>query len=149
MKVHVKWVVLLSISVLSGVGYGVSGPIPPAAAQNANEAAGDALLRKAFRERLSNLQVEGGGVVTQVLPDDQDGSRHQRFIVRLRSGQTLLIAHNIDLAPRVASLKERDSVSFHGEYEWNAKGGVIHWTHRDPAGRHEAGWVRHKDRIYQ
>lgn len=91
----------------------------------------------------SGSQVSGHGVVTRLLADDSEGSRHQRFIVTLASGQTLLIAHNIDLAPRIAALKSGDSVAFNGVYEWNAKGGVIHWTHRDPSGRHQPGWLRH------
>lgn len=76
-------------------------------------------------------------------------SRHQRFILTLSSGQTLLVAHNIDLAPRLASLKSGDSVAFNGVYEWNAKGGVIHWTHRDRSGRHQAGWLKHAGQTYQ
>ena len=40
-------------------------------------------------------------------------------------------------------------VAFHGVYEWNDKGGVVHWTHHDPQGQHEAGWVRHRGRTYQ
>ena len=87
----------------------------------------------------SGQQVRGQGTVSRILPDDNDGSRHQRFILRLSSGRTLLIAHNIDLAPRVSSLRTGDTVSFNGEYEWNDKGGVIHWTHHDPQGRHAAG----------
>lgn len=87
--------------------------------------------------------------MTRVLPDDNDGSRHQRFIVRLDSGQTILIAHNIDIAPRIASLNAGDAVDFNGEYEWNPKGGVVHWTHRDPAGRHPAGWLRHNGMTFQ
>ncbi len=97
----------------------------------------------------SGQQVRGSGVVVRVLPDDNDGSRHQRFIVRLASGRTLLIAHNIDLAPRVPSLGQGDSVGFYGEYEWNDRGGVIHWTHHDPQGRHPAGWIEHRGRRYQ
>ena len=84
-------------------------------------------------------QVSGTGTVERVLSDDNDGSRHQRFILRLSSGRTLLIAHNIDLAPRVSSIKVGDTVSFYGEYEPNEKGGVIHWTHHDPQGRHVTG----------
>ncbi len=85
----------------------------------------------------------------KLLPDDNNGSRHQRFIVRLDSGRTLLVSHNIDLASRIDSLHAGDTVAFYGEYEWNPKGGVIHWTHRDPQGRHVAGWIRHDRRIYQ
>lgn len=110
---------------------------------------GDAAFEKAFAERLHNQQLAGQGTVVKLLPDDNDGSRHQRFIVRLGSGQTLLVSHNIDLAPRIDSLRVGDTVAFYGEFEWNPKGGVMHWTHHDPQGRHPAGWIRHDGRIYQ
>lgn len=109
----------------------------------------DGALAEAFEQRRSDVQVRGSGEVVRVLADDNDGNRHQRFIVRLASGQTVLLAHNIDLAGRVASLKAGDTIEFNGEYEWNPQGGVIHWTHRDPRGTHEAGWIRHDGRIYQ
>lgn len=109
----------------------------------------DPILARAFENRQSNLQIGGQGTVSKILPDDLDGSRHQRFLIRLDSGQTLLVAHNIDLAPRIDSLKKGDSVEFYGEYEWNAKGGVIHWTHHDPAGRHADGWIRHGGKTYR
>jgi hypothetical protein len=111
-------------------------------------AAGDEIGR-AFKNRTSNVQVEGEGVVTRILADDLSGSKHQRFIVQLKSGQTVLITHNIDIAPRVDELEIDDSVSFYGEYVWNEKGGMIHWTHHDPEGRHQAGWVKHNGRTYQ
>ena len=109
----------------------------------------DEILARAFEQRLSNIQVEGQGVVRKLLSDDNDGRRHQRFILELASGQTLLMSHNIDLAPRVEGLRKGDAVSFYGEYEWNDKGGVIHWTHHDPRKRHPAGWIKHDGRIYQ
>ncbi|MHB1187528.1 DUF3465 domain-containing protein [Thiobacillus sp.] len=110
---------------------------------------GDAAIENAFANRLGNQQVEGQGTVVKTLADDTDGSRHQRFIVRLESGQTLLVSHNIDLAPRIDTLRTGDTVAFYGEYEWNPKGGVIHWTHHDPQGRRPAGWIRHGGRTYQ
>jgi hypothetical protein len=109
----------------------------------------DSVLAQAFQQRQGNLQVQGMGAVIKVLPDDRDGSRHQRFILKLDSGQTILVAHNIDLAPRIDSLATGDSVEFFGEYEWNARGGVIHWTHDDPRGQHTPGWLKHSGRIYQ
>lgn len=103
----------------------------------------------AFKARQSDVQVRGQGVVIKLLSDDNKGSRHQRFILRLASDRTLLVAHNIDLAARIDSLREGDEVEFFGEYEWNDKGGVLHWTHDDPQGRHVAGWLRHRGIVYQ
>lgn len=109
----------------------------------------DAALQAAFEAQRGDLQIEGQGTVIKVLPDDNKGSRHQRFILRLGSGQTVLVAHNIDLAPRVPGLAEGDTVTFFGEYEWNPQGGVIHWTHHDPGGRHVGGWLRHRGQTYE
>ena len=95
---------------------------------------------------LNYVGLYGSGAV---LADDNEGSRHQRLIVELASGHTLLIAHNIDLAPRVAGVRSGDTLIFRGEYEWNQQGGVIHWTHHDPQGRHPDGWLRHRGRTYQ
>ena len=109
----------------------------------------DEIFANAFEKGKSDIQEEGKGIVIKILSDDNDGSRHQRFILRLDSGQTLLITHNIDLAPRVSSLSEGDGVAFYGVYEWNSKGGIIHWTHHDPNDRHMAGWLQHNGKIYQ
>ena len=109
----------------------------------------DVILREAYQNSQSDIQVEGSGRVITLLADDTDGSPHQRFILRLNSGQTLLIAHNIALAPRIPNLETGDTVEFYGEYEWNYKGGVLHWTHDDPQRRHVAGWLKHNGRTYQ
>jgi hypothetical protein len=103
----------------------------------------------AFDNQLSGVEVSGEGTVSRILGDDREGDRHQRFILALDSGQTLLVAHNVDLAPRIESLAVGDRVAFRGEYEWNEKGGVLHWTHHDPQGQHEAGFLRHRGRTYQ
>ncbi len=103
----------------------------------------------AYENRQSDVQVSGFGEVVKVLRDDNKGSRHQKMILKIASGLRLLIAHNIDLAPRIDNIREGDTVEFYGEYEWNEKGGVIHWTHHDPGGRHKDGWLKHKGEIYQ
>jgi hypothetical protein len=111
--------------------------------------AGDAALAKAFADRASDLEVEGDGTVARLLPDDEEGGRHQRFIVRLASGQTLLVAHNIDVAPRVEGLEVGETIAFRGVYEWSSEGGTIHWTHHDPSGDHASGWLRHSGRVFE
>ena len=108
-----------------------------------------AKIAKAFKTQQSDLQVRASGTVIKILPDDTKGSKHQRFILKLSNQQTLLIAHNIDLAPRIPGLKVADTVEFYGEYEWNKKGGVVHWTHHDPQKKHLGGWLKHKGKIYQ
>jgi len=112
-------------------------------------ASNDQQITNAFQNKQSDSQVSGSGVVVSILADDTKGSQHQKFILKLSSGQTLLISHNIDLAPRINTLHKGDTVEFYGEYEWNAKGGVVHWTHRDPGGRHADGWLKHQGVTYQ
>jgi cold shock CspA family protein len=109
----------------------------------------DAIIANAFSNHQSNLQISGQGIVTKRLSDDNSGIKHQKFIISLSSGQTLLIAHNIDLAPRISSLRQGDSIQFYGEYEWNGRGGIVHWTHRDPNGSHVDGWLEHQGQRYQ
>lgn len=106
-------------------------------------------IKAAHEQRQSNVQVQGIGRVKAILRDDNDGSRHQKFILVLKNGLSILVAHNIDLAPKIPNLKKGDVVEFYGEYEYNPKGGVLHWTHRDPQSRHESGWLKHDGQIYQ
>jgi hypothetical protein len=107
------------------------------------------ILKNAYIHKQSHIQVKDSGTVIKVLKDDNTGSRHQRFLISLPSGQTLLVAHNIDLAPKIYDLKKGDTIFFSGEYIWNKKGGVIHWTHHDPQRKHVGGWLKHKGRTYQ
>lgn len=110
---------------------------------SAVEQNGTRIIEHAFKSKLSNIQVEGAGRVIAILPDDNEGSRHQKFILELENGQTILVAHNIDLASRLSNLKKGDRVEFFGEYEYSQKGGVIHWTHHDPRKKHPDGWLKH------
>jgi hypothetical protein len=103
----------------------------------------------AFAAAQSHVEVSGEGVVVKLLADDKAGGRHQRFILKLPSGQTLLVAHNVDLASRIDTLQQGDVIQFYGEYLWNEQGGLLHWTHRDPKGKHPEGWLLHNGKRYQ
>lgn len=85
--------------------------------------------------------------VSRLLSDDNEGSRHQRFIVTLDNRRTLLIAHNIDLAERVP-VRKGSAITLRGRYEPNDRGGVIHWTHHDPQGG-PGGWIEFRGQRYE
>lgn len=104
---------------------------------------------KAYKRQLSDVFIEGKGRVVRQLSDDNNGSRHQRFILRVKGGNTILVAHNIDLAPRINSLSIGDTISFRGEYVYNEKGGILHWTHHDPSNQITGGWLKHHNKTYE
>lgn len=108
--------------------------------RSADDTAGAERIARAFEAGESGFMVTVAGKVVKVLPDDRDGSRHQRFLLRIEAGPTLLVAHNIDLAERVR-IGPGDPLRLRGQYEWNDRGGVLHWTHRDPDGEHPGGWI--------
>ena len=109
---------------------------------------GNSDIADAYSARQSGLMVEFEAQVQRILPDDTEGNPHQRLILRLSNGHTLLLAHNIDLAERVP-VDQWDNVRVRGEYEWNAQGGVVHWTHRDPGMGIKHGWVEHRGVRYE
>jgi hypothetical protein len=149
-----KFAVLMVLACLAFVTVSCDRPPPrkatPSAKKKSAESTDDTdRIRKAFKQRKSDLQVRAEGKVVKVLADDTKGSRHQRFILKLSNSITVLVAHNIDLAPRIKNLKKGDTVEFYGEYKWNDKGGVIHWTHHDPKKKHPGGWLRHNGKNYE
>jgi hypothetical protein len=113
-----------------------------------DQATSDGSVEQAFAGQRSGVWVDAGGRVARLLSDDNEGSRHQRFILALNSGHTVLVSHNIDLAERVP-VRKGESLKLHGRYEWNERGGVIHWTHHDPEGFMRGGWIRYQGAVYR
>ena len=105
-------------------------------------------MSQGFEKSDDGSWIEVTGFVNRLLSDDSDGSRHQRFVIDIGDRRTLLIAHNIDLANRVP-LGMGDRVYVRGLYEWNDLGGLVHWTHKDPLGVEDGGYVRYRTRTYQ
>ena len=102
-------------------------------------------MQRDFAERRSNVEVTVDATVTRLLTDDTGPSgTHQRFIVQVSGAtQTLLIDNNVDIGRRVP-VAVGDAVTIHGEYVWNAEGGLVHFTHHDPQRTHEDGWIELK-----
>lgn len=120
----------------------------PEQSTGSSQNSGNLTIEDAVQRKLSGRMLQADGTVSRSLPDDDEGSRHQRFILKLASGHTVLVAHNIDLAKRVP-LGPGDKITVYGQFEWNDKGGVLHWTHHDPSNRHEWGWIDHRGQRYQ
>lgn len=147
-----KKAALAALLLLAALWFGRQSAPPQQDAQTTADAAptaGNAVIAEAYTRRLRDVPVQAEGRVVKLMPDDRQGSRHQRFLLDTGAGHTVLVAHNIDLAPRIDGLRHGDTVAFKGEYVWNAKGGVVHWTHHDPDGSHPGGWLLHQGRRYQ
>jgi hypothetical protein len=105
-------------------------------------------IEEAFKKKISDVPLTIEGKVVEILEDDTDETPHQRFIVKVGSGHTVLISHNLDRAYRVP-VKIGDPVEVHGTYEWNEIGGLIHKTHHDDRGIHEDGWINFAGKKHQ
>ncbi len=157
MKLKKKNILLLGVALIiyglaqqGGMNFNdASAQLGNVSSESAQLESSDTSLHNAFISGQSDVQVQGSGVVKKVLADDRKGLQHQKFILQTGADHTVLVAHNIDVAPRIPGLKSGDTVGFYGEYEWTRQGGVIHWTHRDTKGRHINGWLKHNGKTYQ
>jgi hypothetical protein len=123
----------------TATGNGLAEPEPPALDRQQDD------VGRVWR---AGQWLELQAHVERILRDDKEGARHQRFIVRVPDGRTLLVAHNIDVAPRIP-VDTGDAVRLRGEYQPNERGGVIHWTHHDPQGQIDGGWIEHRGKRYK
>lgn len=163
-RITSRFVLLAGLILLGGQPSVSKESLPPQASHGSSSVtvSNDGIV-EAFQRRKSHIQLGGSGHIVKLLQDDHKGARHQRFLATINAQQTLLFAHNIDLAPRIP-LETGDEISFFGEYIYNPKGGIMHWTHHDPNGHdpkrydskdhdtkrsHVGGWIMHKGRKYQ
>jgi hypothetical protein len=110
----------------------------------------DGAVCSAYSAGRSHVEVVADGTVTRLL-GVQAGrvSPHEGFLLRLASGCSLVvrIEANTDFTGPIP-LADGQHVVVKGEYEYYPLGGVIHWTHRDPRGRHEGGYIESGGRTY-
>ena len=110
---------------------------------------GERVVDRAYAQKRSDIWLQARGRIVKMLPDDRnpEGGRHQKMLVALKSGLTIKVVHNYDIAKKIPA-REGDEIEFRGEYEYYNKGGTIHWTHHDPGGYHDGGWIKHKGTTY-
>jgi hypothetical protein len=126
-----------------------TAPPETTAAKTTKEDTEALYIKELFDNKKTDVWVSGKGTVSRLLSDDNNGDRHQRFILEMSTGQTLLVAHNIDIAPYLEGLEKGDTVSFYGEYYYSDEGGGIHWTHHDPDGSSDGGWLKWGGKTYK
>jgi hypothetical protein len=100
----------------------------------------DSQVIEAQEEHLNKVELTVRAKVKKILPTDTEGLPHERFLLELSNRTTVLVAHDLKMAPSVP-IQEGDMPIIRGEYIWNERGGVIHWTHHTDTPRHEGGWI--------
>ena len=123
----------------SGAGSGQSSP-----AQSIDQSQ----LLQAQAARARKVELMFSARVKKILPDDTKGLPHQRLLLDVENGSTVLLAHDIKYAPKVP-VQVGDVIVVKGEYVWNRKGGVVHWTHRSDTPRHEGGYIEFSGQRYE
>lgn len=105
-------------------------------------------LIEAQQSRAKKKEILFSARVKRLLPDDTKGLPHQRFLLEIENGSTVLVAHDTKYAPKVP-IQVGDILVIKGEYIWNRKGGIVHWTHRSDTPKHEGGYIEFDGQRYQ
>ena len=105
-------------------------------------------IRQARNDTNARFWLTLDATVVKKLKDDRKGDQHQKFLIKVADDITLLVAHNIDIADYVP-LSVGDKIRIKGRYEWNHRGGVIHWTHYDQRNHRERGWIYYNGKYYK
>lgn len=117
---------------------------------SATQSPNDAAVCAVYSAGRSHVEVIANGSVTRTM-GVQPGriSPHEGFLLQLATGCRLVVRveANTDFTGPIP-LDPGEHVVVKGEYEYYPLGGVIHWTHRDPRGRHEGGYIEAGGRTY-
>ncbi|MBA3856446.1 MAG: hypothetical protein C0507_05995 [Cyanobacteria bacterium PR.3.49] len=123
-------------------------PAPAKDAQTAAPVPGDAEAIRAQQLQLVKVPLTVTAPVKKMLKYDDRGLPHEKFLLLLSNGTTILVAHNTKMAPYVP-IQPGDTVTVHGEYIWNKKGGLIHWTHHSDSPNHAGGYIDFNGKRYE
>lgn len=119
---------------------------------SATDTGSNAAVYDAWRAQRSRVEVTATGSVARVLGDRSGPSgMHEGFLLHLNGSQgrglTVRVEDNTDITGPIP-MRSGDDVQVRGEYIYDPRGGIIHYTHHDPRGRHSSGYVRVNGRVY-
>ncbi len=95
---------------------------------------------------LDFVEIKGAEVV-RLLPDDNEGRRHQKWIFEIAGGHRITAIYNTSFSEAVP-LEIGDIVNVGGQYIFDKNGGVIHWLHVDPKKNRPDGYVELNGKRY-
>lgn len=141
-RICLRWfsAAAVGLTVLAGCGAAGTSPTTGAGAGSGTVPACQA-ARAAFDQHRSHVWLTVGARVDRLLADAHGRYTHQRFIVQCASGQTVLVVNDVSIGQR-APVSVGDAVTVSGEYIWDSKGGLIHFTHHDPEHALPGGYIR-------
>ncbi|MBC7544269.1 MAG: DUF3465 domain-containing protein [Candidatus Sericytochromatia bacterium] len=136
-----------AILTVTGCGPKFNGPVASMPLTPAISQAAASTATTEGRKPTAAQWVTVTGKVTKLLPDDNQGSKHQHFLFTSPSqAKTLKVAHNTDLAAYVP-VKVGDTIEVKCEFIVSNPYDIAHWTHYDPMGG-EGGYIKLNGKIY-
>lgn len=102
-----------------------------------------------YNSQRGGVFVESVGRIVKILDDQITPYPAQVILIRLSSGQKLIIKHDINLGSALPTLKKAEALQFKGIYKWNDRGGMILSTHKNNDFPKHSGWLKYDDKIYQ
>lgn len=75
---------------------------------------------------------------------DSRSGMHEGFVIRTPE-RTIRVEDNVDITGPIP-MERGDAISLLGQLECDDY--VMHWTHRDPRGRHPSGYIKVNGRTY-
>ncbi|MDP3509818.1 MAG: DUF3465 domain-containing protein [Candidatus Melainabacteria bacterium] len=108
----------------------------------------DAQIIQAQSQQARKVELTVTAPIKKLLREEDYREPHQRFLLILSNGTTVLVANDLQYGT-YAPVQEGNVVRIHGEYIWNERGGVLHWTHKSDEPRHESGYIDFNGMRYQ
>jgi hypothetical protein len=111
----------------------------------------DGRICSLYAQGASHVEVLAEGTVVALMGTSSGRSGdHEGFLLKLNKQCDLLLRIEVNTSiTGPVPLRPGESVEIKGEYDTDSTGGVIHWTHHDPEGRHVNGYLIAAGKTYR